>query len=101
MTGKNESEEQNLEEKVIQAAKDKFEISPDDLKDFQRDSIVSVLKGKDVSIVQPPGAGKSVCFAIPTLLLNKRCLVVEPVVPLMFDQGKKLQKKVVTAAVAD
>ena len=69
-------------------------LDKDQLKPHQKGSCIDVLNGKDVSIVQPPGGGKSMCFVLPTLVSSRRALVVEPVPPLMFDQKESLEEKV-------
>ena len=36
----------------------------------QKECIESILQGKDVFIVMPTGGGKSLCYQIPSLILN-------------------------------
>ncbi|GAU88841.1 hypothetical protein RvY_01466 [Ramazzottius varieornatus] len=95
------TEEENLEGKVLQAAKDKYGLDEDKLKPHQKGSCIDILSGKDVSIIQPPGGGKSMCFVLPTLVSSRRALVVEPVPPLMFDQKDSLEEKGLHVAVID
>jgi RecQ family ATP-dependent DNA helicase len=58
----------------------------------QRDVCASVLLGKDVLLVMPTGAGKSLCYQLPTLAKPKgRALVISPLISLIEDQYSKLK----------
>lgn len=57
----------------------------------QRDIIQDVLAGNDVVCVMPTGAGKSLCFQLPALLLNGLTVVVSPLISLMADQVHQLE----------
>lgn len=63
----------------------------------QREIIHSVLSGHDVMAVLPTGGGKSLCYQLPALLLNKLVLVVSPLIALMKDQVMGLQKRGISA----
>ena len=52
----------------------------------------SVVKGKDVLLVMPTGAGKSLCYQIPGLARGGNCIVVSPLLALIEDQVTRLQK---------
>ena len=48
--------------------------------------------GKDVLLVMPTGAGKSLCYQLPALARGGTALVVSPLIALMDDQATKLSK---------
>src|SRR5208337_4902358 len=57
----------------------------------QREIIQDVLNGSDVVCVMPTGAGKSLCFQLPALILKGLTIVVSPLISLMADQAHQLQ----------
>ena len=64
----------------------------------QEKLIDSLLGGQDVLGVMPTGAGKSMCYQIPALLLPGVTLVVSPLISLMKDQVMNLCQAGVPAA---
>jgi ATP-dependent DNA helicase RecQ len=58
----------------------------------QREIIQDVVAGNDVVCVMPTGAGKSLCFQLPALMLQGLTVVVSPLISLMADQVKQLQR---------
>lgn len=64
----------------------------------QKSVIDSILAGRDAFAVMPTGAGKSVCYQIPAVLLSGITLVVSPLISLMQDQVKALNEAGVPAA---
>jgi len=63
----------------------------------QRAVIRSVLEGAPTVGIMPTGAGKSLCFQLPALLLPGLTLVVSPLVALMKDQVDALAARNVAA----
>jgi ATP-dependent DNA helicase RecQ len=63
----------------------------------QREIVEAVLQGKDVVGILPTGAGKSVCFQVPTLMKEGLCVVVTPLIALMQDQVLQLKQKEIPA----
>lgn len=55
--------------------------------------IQQVLDGKDVLCVMPTGGGKSLCYQLPSVMLDGLTIVVSPLIALMQDQVDVLQKK--------
>jgi DNA topoisomerase-3 len=53
----------------------------------------AVVDGKDVLLVMPTGAGKSLCYQLPGLALGGTTLVISPLIALMEDQVAKLQQR--------
>ena len=64
----------------------------------QEELISAILAGRDVLGVMPTGAGKSVCYQIPALMLPGLTLVVSPLISLMKDQVAALVEMGVKAA---
>lgn len=60
--------------------------------------IDTVLAGRDVLGVMPTGAGKSLCYQIPALMLPGITLVISPLISLMKDQVSALVKMGIPAA---
>ena len=58
----------------------------------------SLLGGRDVLGIMPTGAGKSICYQVPALLLPGITIVVSPLVSLMKDQVGALVQAGVAAA---
>ncbi|CAL0306381.1 unnamed protein product [Lupinus luteus] len=62
----------------------------DSFRDGQIEAIKMVLAGKSTMLILPTGAGKSLCYQLPALILPGVTLVVSPLVALMIDQLRQL-----------
>jgi ATP-dependent DNA helicase RecQ len=72
-----------------------------DFRQGQEAVISRLLGGKSVLSIFPTGAGKSLCYQLPALLLDGVTLVISPLIALMKDQIDFLQEKGVPAARLD
>ena len=70
----------------------------DDFRGGQEEIIDALLAGRDALAIMPTGAGKSLCYQIPALLLPGITLVISPLVSLMRDQVTQLVQMGVPAA---
>jgi len=64
----------------------------DYFKPFQLKIIKSILSKRDTLAVLPTGSGKSLCFQLPSLYFNGTTIVISPLISLMQDQVKQLEK---------
>ncbi len=67
----------------------------------QKDVISKIIEGKSAAAIFPTGAGKSMCYQLPAILLPHLTLVVSPLLSLMKDQLDFLQSKNILAARLD
>lgn len=70
----------------------------DNFRPLQAEIIQSVLDGHDTLALMPTGGGKSLCFQVPTMVLDGLCLVVTPLIALMKDQVENLYRRDIRAA---
>ncbi len=61
----------------------------------------SLLEGRNALALFPTGAGKSLCYQLPALLLEGVTLVVSPLIALMKDQVQALRSRGIAAARLD
>lgn len=69
----------------------------DNFRNGQAELIESILHGRSAVAVMPTGAGKSLCYQIPALMLSGLTVVVSPLISLMKDQVANLEKQKIKA----
>lgn len=65
---------------------------------LQEEVVDAVLAKQDVLMILPTGGGKSLCYQLPTLLMEGITVVVSPLLALMHDQVVALQANGISAA---
>ncbi|PCJ17467.1 MAG: recombinase RecQ [Candidatus Cloacimonadota bacterium] len=73
----------------------------DQFREGQKEVIEKVMDGKSVAAIFPTGAGKSLCYQLPSQLLEHMTLVVSPLLSLMKDQLDFLKSHNIKAARLD
>jgi ATP-dependent DNA helicase RecQ len=67
----------------------------------QEQVIESLLSGRSALALFPTGAGKSLCYQLPSLLLDGLTVVISPLIALMKDQVESLEARGIAAARLD
>lgn len=70
----------------------------DTFREGQEKIVEAILTNRDVLAIMPTGAGKSICYQIPALMLPGITLVISPLISLMQDQVKALNDAGIHAA---
>lgn len=70
----------------------------DTFREGQEKIVEAILTNRDVLAIMPTGAGKSICYQIPALILPGITLVISPLISLMQDQVKALNDAGIHAA---
>lgn len=70
----------------------------DTFREGQDNLIESILEGRDVLGIMPTGAGKSMVYQIPALMMDGITLVISPLISLMKDQVSNLNQAGILAA---
>lgn len=93
MTKDNREQMKQLEKQTL-----KTYFGYDTFRPGQEAIVDQILAGRDVLAVMPTGAGKSLCYQLPALLMPGITVVVSPLISLMMDQVKALNEAGVHAA---
>lgn len=64
----------------------------------QGELIAHILAGEDTVGIMPTGAGKSICYQVPALMLPGMTVVISPLISLMHDQVAALRAAGIPAA---
>ena len=70
----------------------------DSFREGQEPVVDAILSGRDVLAVMPTGAGKSICYQVPAMVLDGVALVISPLISLMKDQVQSLIQSGIPAA---
>ena len=66
--------------------------------DYQEEIVNLILSGKDIGVIMPTGAGKSLCYQLPALLKGRYSIIASPLIALMKDQVDALTARGISAA---
>ena len=60
--------------------------------------VQAILAGRDAAVVMPTGGGKSLCYQLPAIAMERTCVVISPLIALMQDQAASLRENGVESA---
>lgn len=70
----------------------------DHFRPHQEEACLNLLHGRDQLVILPTGGGKSICYQLPSLLMEGCAIVVSPLIALMSDQIESLNKRKIPSA---
>ena len=71
---------------------------PNSFRGKQQDVVNAILQGHDCIALLPTGAGKTICYAVPGMILHGVSVVITPLIALILDQVQRLRGAGVTVA---
>ena len=74
-----------LEKEDIRAALKQY-FGFDEFRGRQEEVVRHLLDGKDAFVIMPTGAGKSLCYQLPSIVMDGTALVISPLIALMKNQ---------------
>ncbi|HOG45383.1 MAG TPA: RecQ family ATP-dependent DNA helicase [Anaerolineae bacterium] len=84
-------------ELLLQTLRERFQLRH--FRDGQLETLDAVLDGRHTLLVMPTGSGKSLCYQLPAVLDNEGVvLVISPLIALMQDQVRALERRGIAAA---
>lgn len=83
-------------EQAVQTLKTYF--GYDTFREGQESVVESILEHRNVLAIMPTGAGKSICYQVPALMMPGITIVISPLISLMQDQVKALNEAGIHAA---
>jgi len=69
-----------------------------EFRELQEDVVDSIISKQDVLMILPTGGGKSLCYQLPTMLMDGVTVVLSPLLALMHDQVVALRANGISAA---
>jgi ATP-dependent DNA helicase RecQ len=63
------------------------------LRPEQESAMLAVLNGRDAFVSLPTGFGKSLIYQVPSMIVERPTIVISPLIALMTDQERALQKR--------
>ncbi len=70
----------------------------DSFRAFQEEAVDTILSGRDLVTIIPTGAGKSLCYQLPSLMMEGLTVVISPLIALMQDQVVALRANNIKAS---
>src|SRR5262249_15736158 len=63
-----------------------------ELRPRQEAIVQAIFDGHDAAVVMPTGGGKSLCYQLPALAMDRTCVVISPLIALMQDQAASMRE---------